>query len=329
MSNNNVESLDEQWAADEAFNNASGESSESDFSEDESVAPAVSASASEIIAQQKQKRDSAFAQVRTIRGSKPAGKRGAVEMDRSIHCNSLEGQETRTMTARKRQKLADLKSSCKQKNAARRGPSDSHLTLEPKDLAAYFWKSISAQRRSSGVAAAMALTPLEGECVMDLRDARRGETHLHSVMTSKDGGVPYSQKWKWKPEKKHKPGSPVILVVCADAVRCCDVLRALKPKFKCQKGKLFAKHVKLEEHVSKLAKSPMPIAVGTPDRCEKLASLNALKLHRLKLLVVDMHKNKKGFSVMDLKEVRTAFAKFYLTHLHGLVTSKKVKLALF
>lgn len=53
-------------------------------------------------------------------------------------------------------------------------------------------------------------------------------------------------------------------------------------------AKLFAKHFKVGEQQEGLSKAPVAIAVGTPNRLGKLADLGALRLDRVKYLLVDV-----------------------------------------
>ncbi len=56
----------------------------------------------------------------------------------------------------------------------------------------------------------------------------------------------------------------------------------------CRVVKLFAKHLKVPEQQKHLESSPVGIGCGTPNRVLKLADMDALKLDRLRLLVLDM-----------------------------------------
>lgn len=58
-------------------------------------------------------------------------------------------------------------------------------------------------------------------------------------------------------------------------------------------GKLFAKHIRLEEQEAALGARPMPVAVGTPNRLLKLADSGHLRLDRLKFIVLDVHLDAK------------------------------------
>ena len=53
-------------------------------------------------------------------------------------------------------------------------------------------------------------------------------------------------------------------------------------------GKLFAKHFKVGEQQEALSKAPLSIATGTPNRMAKLADLGALRMDRVKYLLVDV-----------------------------------------
>jgi len=74
----------------------------------------------------------------------------------------------------------------------------------------------------------------------------------------------------------HKPiGAPTLIFVTGAALRVADVTRVLKDKrLRGEKGgevaKLFAKHFKLEEHVTYLKRTKVGVAVGTPGRIGKL-----------------------------------------------------------
>lgn len=78
-------------------------------------------------------------------------------------------------------------------------------------------------------------------------------------------------------QKSKVAGSPTLLFIAGAALRVADVVRVLKrhrQKLCGEKGgtvaKLFAKHIKLEEHVSFLKRTKIGSAVGTPGRIGKL-----------------------------------------------------------
>lgn len=76
-------------------------------------------------------------------------------------------------------------------------------------------------------------------------------------------------------QRTKSSGAPTLLFLTGAALRVADVTRVLKNKtLQGEKGagvaKLFAKHVKLEEHVELLKKTKIGTAVGTPGRVGKL-----------------------------------------------------------
>ena len=80
-------------------------------------------------------------------------------------------------------------------------------------------------------------------------------------------------------------GAPTLIFVAGAALRVADVTRILKDKrLRGDKGgeiaKLFAKHIKLEEHVAYLKRTKIAAAAGTPGRLGKLLE-NGMFVHPL------------------------------------------------
>jgi protein CMS1 len=76
-------------------------------------------------------------------------------------------------------------------------------------------------------------------------------------------------------QKSKAKGAPTLLFITGAALRVADVTRVLKgKKLRGEKGgevaKLFARHFKLEEHVTYLKRTKVGAAVGTPGRIGKL-----------------------------------------------------------
>lgn len=123
-------------------------------------------------------------------------------------------------------------------------------------------------------------------------------------------------------------GSPLLLTLCPAALRCTEILRALRPVSKGNlPAKLFSKHMKVEEQVETL-KNPVLLAAGTPARVERLTSLGALGLSELRLLLLDVSCNAKGFTLLDIPETRVDFWNFYWTHLHKRVLEGQLRICL-
>jgi protein CMS1 len=58
------------------------------------------------------------------------------------------------------------------------------------------------------------------------------------------------------------------------------------------------------EEQAKLLKLHLCIAVGTPNRIDKLAGMEALQLSKLRLVLVDMQPDVKKRTLLDIPETR-------------------------
>ncbi|KAJ1696970.1 hypothetical protein LUZ63_005482 [Rhynchospora breviuscula] len=130
-------------------------------------------------------------------------------------------------------------------------------------------------------------------------------------------------------EEDGEAGSPALLVISTSALRSLELLRGLKSFTKdCRPAKLFAKHLKVEEQVN-LLKAQVNIAAGTPSRIKKLIDMEALSLTRLKLVVLDMQRDAKAFSLFTLPQVSTEFWDLYKSHLEEKVTGGDSRICLY
>ncbi|KAF4272993.1 hypothetical protein KXV22_006361 [Aspergillus fumigatus] len=100
-------------------------------------------------------------------------------------------------------------------------------------------------------------------------------------------------------------GTPHTLVVCPAALRAADVVRALRA-FQSKDstvGKLFAKHIKLEEAKQFLQRARTGLGVGTPARILDLIDAGSLKLDELERIVIDgSYIDQKQRGIFDMKE---------------------------
>jgi len=102
-----------------------------------------------------------------------------------------------------------------------------------------------------------------------------------------------------------------------------DVTRILKDeKLRGEKGgdvaKLFAKHIKLKEHIAHLKRTKLSAAVGTPGRLGKLLDSDALQTSALTHIILDVsHQDAKKRNVLDTPETRDEIFK-------GVIGSPKV-----
>ncbi|KAL9268838.1 CMSS1-like protein [Drosera capensis] len=124
------------------------------------------------------------------------------------------------------------------------------------------------------------------------------------------------------------PGSPAVLVISSSAIRSLELLRGLRSLTEeCPPVKLFSKHIKVEDQVS-LLKNRVNIGSGTPSRIKKLCEMDALGLSRLKVLILDMHSDAKGYSLFTLPQVRDEFWDLYKTYLHQRLVQGDMRICL-
>ncbi|XP_024378112.1 uncharacterized protein [Physcomitrium patens] len=130
-------------------------------------------------------------------------------------------------------------------------------------------------------------------------------------------------------DKDGDAGSPVVLVLCSSAIRCVELLRGMKAFIgKVKPAKLFAKHIKVDEQVA-LLKEHVNIAAGTPNRVRKLIDIGALGTSCLRLIILDMHADAKGLTILSVPQVMAEFWEFYRAHLHQLFLTKQTQLMLY
>ncbi|KAL4885023.1 U3-containing 90S pre-ribosomal complex subunit-domain containing protein [Aspergillus karnatakaensis] len=100
-------------------------------------------------------------------------------------------------------------------------------------------------------------------------------------------------------------GTPHTIVVSPAGLRAADVVRALRI-FQTKEspiGKLFAKHIKLEEAKQFLERARVAIGAGTPARISDLIESGSLKLDELKRIVIDgSYVDQKQRGIFDMKE---------------------------
>ncbi|KIM60608.1 hypothetical protein SCLCIDRAFT_123892 [Scleroderma citrinum Foug A] len=106
-------------------------------------------------------------------------------------------------------------------------------------------------------------------------------------------------------------GSPTVLFIAGAALRVADITRVLKNKrLRGDKGgevaKLFARHIKLEEHVTYLRQTKIGSAVGTPGRVGKLlCEKDALSVSQLTHIILDVsYRDVKKRNLLDIPETR-------------------------
>eukprot|EP00128_Syssomonas_multiformis_P005055 Colp12_sorted_trinity150504_noHs@9995 len=136
---------------------------------------------------------------------------------------------------------------------------------------------------------------------------------------------------KKKKGKESAKGSPVLLIITSAGIRSADVFRALGDFNKeCRVGKLFAKHMKVPEQVAFLKGTHIKIAVGTPNRLCKLIEEGALKLDRLKYVLVDAtYRDVKNRSLFQMTELVSDLLTLYKTHCLNRIKEGHTKMLMF
>ncbi|OJJ61319.1 hypothetical protein ASPSYDRAFT_43261 [Aspergillus sydowii CBS 593.65] len=115
----------------------------------------------------------------------------------------------------------------------------------------------------------------------------------------------FSPKGSNLADSSEKTGTPHTIVVSPAGLRAADVVRALRmfQKKESPIGKLFAKHIKLEEAKQFLERARLGIGAGTPARISDLIEAGSLKLDELKRIVIDgSHVDQKQRGIFDMKE---------------------------
>ncbi|XP_060065423.1 uncharacterized protein C3orf26 homolog [Ylistrum balloti] len=114
-------------------------------------------------------------------------------------------------------------------------------------------------------------------------------------------------KWKKMLKTELKPGSPLVLLISASAIRSVQLNREILD-FKsdeCKIAKLFAKHFKLEEQQKFLTKRVCHIGVGTPNRLHALMKSGSLHLDNIVAVVLDWNwRDVKSKRMVDIPEIR-------------------------
>ncbi|CAJ1977812.1 unnamed protein product [Sphenostylis stenocarpa] len=128
---------------------------------------------------------------------------------------------------------------------------------------------------------------------------------------------------------KVNAGSPAVLIITSSALRCIQLLRGFRSiTNQCHAAKLFAKHMKLQEQIS-LLKNRVNIASGTPSRIKKLIDAEALDLSRLQVLVLDMHPDVKGYSLLTLPQVRDEFLEVFKNYFYEPMIQGGLRICLY
>lgn len=220
-------------------------------------------------------------------------------------------------------KKAKQKQRIKKKSAlefeASRSVAATISEAEPFQQAAWLWQSFCAERgtdpaQSSG---------LDGASIVRLSGAGDFEQQLKAL-----AGNAWHQELAT--DQGRPAGSPSVLLMSASAAVANDLIKLLPTLNRsCKVAKLFARHFKLIEQQTLLTNQAPAIAVGTPHRLQQLADIQALKLGKLGLVLIDVALDAKQRTVMDIPETRKDFWALFQAHLGPLVVGGQTRIALF
>lgn len=94
-------------------------------------------------------------------------------------------------------------------------------------------------------------------------------------------------------------------------------------------AKLFAKHIKVSEQTDVLERQFHPIAVGTPGRIKKLLEVDALSLQHTTHVIIDMEKDKKTMTILELKDTAKEMVDLLQFYFIPKLREGRMKLALY
>ncbi|KZV90428.1 hypothetical protein EXIGLDRAFT_121049 [Exidia glandulosa HHB12029] len=219
-----------------------------------------------------------------------------------------------------------------EESAAQSVPHTAFASQSPAVLAKYV---ATIQAKAFDTASAIELDDLRlpETCIEDTSNFL-DERSLENLTSFIDTALP-QLKTRFGQKSKDN-GAPTLLFFTAAALRGADVIRELK-KLRTDKSgqvaKLFAKHFKVEEHISYLRRTKVVAAVGTPGRIGKLLEAEGcLRLEALSHIIIDFtYQDSKKRNLFDIPETRQDLFKSVLANerLKPLLQSGKVKLVLF
>ncbi|OMJ10500.1 Protein CMSS1 [Smittium culicis] len=163
--------------------------------------------------------------------------------------------------------------------------------------------------------------------MVDLLDSKTGQNPFRDIVRSalKNPEIfPMDTKNKSQP----KFGAPKILVICSSAIRSVSVVRDIKTGSNLKVGKLFSKHMKIDEQIDFLQKNEIDVAVGTPNRLLKLLELKKLDTSNLSLLIIDCQRDNKMRTVIDMDDTRKDLSILWKNELYPHSASDSTKIVL-
>jgi len=235
--------------------------------------------------------------------------------------------ENKEEQAKKKSRWKKLKEKKKLKYQEEKNNEKNILHLSAKNQAEMFWSKY-CQHFSK------ILSSLEKSDSLNEKNfitfEKEDEHQLENLSNYLKTICPNWKKEFCEPKKEEERGVPRLLILTFSAIRATEIVKTLGEFRKLIKiGKLFAKHIKLEEQKQFLDNYPVRIVVGTPNRVGKLINWGTLNLDKCKLLLIDLSKNAKNQTIFDIKDTTIDFFDFYKQHCHHLIRNQKMKLCFY
>ena len=121
-----------------------------------------------------------------------------------------------------------------------------------------------------------------------------------------------------------------VLVLTSSAVRAIFHLKALASlRRKCTVGKLFGRHLKVEDQVSLLKRRRVPIAIGTPARVLSILDQEPSLLAATDYIVIDASRDVKLRSIFDIPETSRPLLSTIYKHFIASIQSGRCRMVVF
>ncbi|XP_066476977.1 protein CMSS1 [Tiliqua scincoides] len=138
-------------------------------------------------------------------------------------------------------------------------------------------------------------------------------------------------KWAKLRKSHEEKKSVVMLIICSSALRCLELIKSITAfKGDGKVMKMFAKHIKIQEQMTKLEKGVIHVGVGTPGRIKALIQQDGLSLTALKYVILDWNwRDQKLRRLVDIPEIRKETIELLEMSLIKMCRDGSLKLGLF
>lgn len=198
----------------------------------------------------------------------------------------------------------------------------------------WFWRRFVDIRRNKRSDMELEEFQLPGDFIVHPTDFEMERTLKNFIFFVKSVVPDWEKKLKVSKSKKIdakvETGSPALLVITANANRATDLVRELRFIDASTKiAKLFTRHLKIEEQQEFLKANVVHMGVGTPNRIMKLVEIGALKLDRVKNIVIDCVKDAKNRTIFDIPETIQDLMLFFEKYSWEHLKNGKVKISMY